>query len=46
MFQRNIFQGMDAINLPAVLQALKELNFILANTAPELSAHYGFPLDP
>ena len=30
--------------MPAVLQALKELN--LANWAPELSAHYGFPLEP
>ena len=37
---------MDTNNLSAVLQALKELNFILANRAPELSAHYGFPLEP
>ena len=38
---KEIFQGMDTSNLPAVLQAL-----ILANRAPELSAHYGFPLEP
>ena len=28
-----------------MLQALKELNFVLANRAPELSAHYGIPLE-
>ena len=44
-FKEN-FQGVDTNNLPAVLQALKELNFILANRAPKLSAHYGFPLEP
>ena len=38
---KEIFQG-----VPAVLQALKELNFILANKALELSAHYSFPLEP
>ena len=43
---KDIFQTVDTNNLPAVLQALKELNFILANKAPELSAHYGFPLEP
>ena len=43
---KEIFQEVDTNNLPAVLQALKELNFILANRAPELSAHYGFPLEP
>ena len=41
-----IFQTVDTNNLPPVLQALKELNFILANRAPELSAHYGFPPEP
>ena len=40
------FQGVDTDNLPAVLQALKELKLILANRAPGLSAHYGFPLEP
>ena len=43
---KDIFQTVDINNLSAVLQALKELNFILANIAPELSAHYGFPLEP
>ena len=42
----DIFQTVDTNNLPAVLQALKELNFILANRAPESSAPYGFPLEP
>ena len=37
---------MDTNNLSAVLQALKELNFILANKAPELAAHYGLSLEP
>ena len=41
---KEIFQTVDTNNLPAVLQALKDLNFILANRTPELSAHYGFPL--
>ena len=41
-----IFQGVDTNNLQAVLQALKELNFILANKAPKLSAYYGFPSEP
>ena len=43
---KDIFQTVDTNNLSAVLQALKELNFILANRAPELSGHYGFPLEP
>ena len=43
---KEIFQGVDTNNLPTVLQALKELNFILADRVPELSAHYGFPLEP
>ena len=37
---------MDTNNLSAVLQALKELNFILANRAPELAAHNSLPLEP
>ena len=28
---KEIFQGVDTNNVPAVLQALKELNIILAN---------------
>ena len=43
---KEIFQGVDTNNLSTVLQALKELNFILANRAPKLSDHYGFPLEP
>ena len=43
---KDIFQTVDINNLSAVLQALKELNFILANRAPELSAHYSIPLEP
>ena len=42
---KDIFQTMDTNNLSAGLQALKELNFILANRAPELAAHYGMPLE-
>ena len=41
-----MFWTVDTNNLPAVLQALKELNFILANRVHELSAHYSFPLEP
>ena len=43
---KEIFQTVDTNNLSTVLQALKELNFILANTAPKLAAHYGIPLEP
>ena len=43
---KDIFQHVHTNNLSAVLQALKELNFILANRAPELSAHYGISLEP
>ena len=43
---KECFQEFDTNNLPAVLQALKELNFILANRALELSAHRGFSLEP
>ena len=43
---KDIFQTEDTNNLSAVLHAHMELNFMLANRAPELSAHYGFPLEP
>ena len=47
MLQRNFSGcGWTPTNLPAVLQALKEIYIILANRAPKLSAHYGFPLEP
>ena len=41
---KDIFQSVDTNNLAAVLQTLKELNFVVANRAPELAAHYGIPL--
>ena len=43
---KDIFQTVDTNNLSAVLQALKELNFVLANRDPELSAHYRILLEP
>ena len=43
---KDIFQSEDTHNLAAVLQALKELNFMLTNRAPDLAAHYGMPLEP
>ena len=43
---KDIFQHVDINNLSAVLQALKELIFVLVNRAPELSAHYSIPLEP
>ena len=43
---KDIFPSVDTNNLAAVLQALKEPNFMLDNRAPELSAHNGIPLEP
>ena len=43
---KDIFQSVNTNNLAEVLQALKELNFMLANRAPELAAHYNMPLEP
>ena len=43
---KDIFQSVDMNNLAEVLQALKELNIMLANRAPELAAHYNLPLEP
>ena len=43
---KDIFQSVDMYKLSEVLQALKKLNFVLANRAPELAAHYGMPLEP
>ena len=43
---KDIFQSVDTNNLAAVSQALKELNFMLANRAPELAAHHSIPLEP
>ena len=41
---KDIFQSVDTNNLARVLQALKELNFMLANRAPELTTHYSIQL--
>ena len=43
---KDIFQSVDTNNLAKVLQALKELNLMLANRVPELAAHYNIPLEP
>ena len=40
------FKDFFQSNLAEVLQALKELNFMLANRAPELAAHYNMLLEP
>ena len=42
---KDFFQSIDTNNLAEVLQALKELNFMLANRAPELAAHYNMVLE-
>ena len=43
---KEFFQSVNTNNLAEVLQALKELNFILANRAPELAWHYNMELEP
>ena len=43
---KEFFQSVDMNNLSEVLQALKELNFMLANRAPELVSHYNMPVEP
>ena len=43
---KEFFQSINTNNLAEVLQALKELNFVLANRAPELAAHYNMTLEP
>ena len=43
---KEFFQSVDMNNLSEVLQALKELNFVLANRAPELACYYNMPLEP
>ena len=43
---KDTFQSVNMNNLAEVLQALKELNFMLANRAPELAAHYNMLLEP
>ena len=43
---KDIFQSVNTNNLSEVLQALKELSFMLANRAPGLAAHYNMLLEP
>ena len=43
---KEFFQSINMNNLAEVLQALKELNFGLANRAPELTLHYNMALEP
>ena len=42
---KEFFQSINTNNLAEVLQALKELNFVLSNRAPELAAHYNMVLE-
>ena len=42
---KDFFQSVNTNNLAEVLQALKELNFMLANRTPELAAHYNMVLE-
>ena len=42
---KEFFQSVNINNLAEVLQALKELNFALANRAPELALHYNMELE-
>ena len=43
---KEFFQFINTKNLAEVLQALKELNFMLAYRAPELALHYNMALEP
>ena len=42
---KDFFQSVNTNNLAEVLQALKELNFLLGNRVPELAAHYNMALE-
>ena len=42
---KEFFQSVNTNNLAEGLQALKGLNFMLANRAPELAAHYNMALE-
>ena len=42
---KDFFQSVNTNNLAEVLQAIKDLNFMLANRAPELAAHYNMALE-
>ena len=43
---KDFFQSINTNNLAEVLQALKEVNFMLANRSPELAAQYNMVLEP
>ena len=43
---KQFLQSVNTNNLAEVLQALKELNFMLANRASELALHYNMVLEP
>ena len=43
---KEFFQHIDMNNLAEVLKALRELNFVLANRAPELASYYNMELEP
>ena len=43
---KEFFQHVNMNNLAEVLKALRELNFILANRAPELASYYNMELEP
>ena len=43
---KDFFQSVNTNNLAEVLQALKELNFMLDNRALELAVHYNMTLEP
>ena len=43
---KDFFQSVNTNNLAEVLKSLKELNFMLANRALELAAHYNMTLEP
>ena len=43
---KEFFQHIDMNNLAEVLKALRELNFILVNRAPELALYYNIELEP
>ena len=43
---KEFFQHVDLNNLAEVFKALKELNFVLANRAPEVASYYNMELEP
>ena len=43
---KDFFQSVNTNNLAEVLQALKELNFMVANRALEVAVHYNMMLEP